>query len=157
MTRDGLAALLSRLAPGLDRLDEPWCVFGSAALMIRGAIDEDIPDLDLFTTEAGAARLEAAWSHWRAEAYAPDPDDPFLSRFSRYELPEGAAEVMGGLRHRIGDVWTPLTVAAVDRVEFAGRGWPAPTVAEHVRVLMLFGRPKDLERAARLQAWARAG
>jgi hypothetical protein len=157
VTREGLAALLTRLAPGLDRLAEPWCVFGSAALMMRGLPEDDVPDLDLFTTDPGAAELEAAWAEWRVAGYAPNPNDPFLSRFSRYAPPEGVAEVMGGMRHRIGDVWTPVVVEAVEQVEFAGRAWPVPTVAEHVRVLMLFGRDKDLERAARLQAWMRAG
>lgn len=157
MSPDDLAGLLNRLAPDLDGLGEPWVVFGSAALMIRGLDEAAIPDLDILTTEGGAAKLERSWIGWRLAGYSPNPDDPFLSRFSRYCAPEGVVEVMGSLRHRTGEAWTPVTVAATDQVAFAGRTWPVATATEQVRILRLFGRPKDLTRAARLEAWAAAG
>ena len=157
MSPDDLAGLLNRLAPDLDGLGEPWVVFGSAALMIRGLEAAAIPDLDILTTEAGAAKLEMFWIGWRMAGYTPNPADPFRSRFSRYCAPEGMVEVMGGLKHRAGDDWTPVTVAATDLVAFAGGTWPVAMAAEQVRILRLFGRPKDLVRAQRLEAWLTAG
>ena len=34
---------------------------------------------------------------------------------------------------------------------------PIPAAAEQLRILRLFGRPKDLAKAARLEAWLAAG
>jgi hypothetical protein len=157
MSPDQLAALLDRLAADLEALQEPWVVFGSAAMVIRGMDEPQIPDLDIFTTEPGAAFLESAWARWRSGGYQPDPDAPFRSRFSRYEAPEGVFEVMGGLRHRTDEVWTPVTIEATERLPFRDRVWPVATTAEHARILRRFGRTKDLARAARLEALAAAG
>jgi hypothetical protein len=140
MSPTDLAALLERLAPDLEALAGPWAIFGSAALLMQGAPIGEVPDLDVLTGGADAARLEAAWSAWRACDYTPDPAAPFRSRFSRYALPEGAVEVMGHLEIRDAGGWS-------------GRAWPVASVAAQVRILRRFGRPKDLEKLARLASW----
>lgn len=150
-------ALLRRLEPDLAALPEPWTVIGSAALMIAGLPVERCPDLDILTTAAGAARLEEAWAEWRDPAYAPDPASDFRSRFSRYGFPEGAAEVMGDLRLRTPGGWSAVEVRATEQRAFAGGRWPVPTPAEQLRILRSFGRPKDLAKAARLEAFLAAG
>lgn len=152
-----LEALVRRLAPDLARLSEPWAVIGSGALMMVGLPVEDCPDLDILTTGAGAAALEAAWRRWRDGDYAPDPDAGFRSRFSRYLAPEGAFEVMGDLELRTAAGWTPVTVRAVERRRFGGLDMPLPTPAEQLRILREFGRPKDLAKARRLEAWLAGG
>ena len=101
MTRQEVEQLLALARPALDAMGQPWCVIGSAALMIAKAPVTDCPDLDILTTAAGAAALESAWGDRRATAYTPNPASPFRSRFSRYVWPleggEGAIEVMGDL------------------------------------------------------------
>jgi len=152
MTPAELGALLARLAPDLDTLGEPWSLIGSGALIIAGAPWPSCEDVDILTTEAGARALEAAWAGWRAGDYAPDPAAPFRSRFSRYDFRPGAAEVMGGLELRTAAGWAPVAVRELAPASFAGRTWPVPSLADQARILKSFGRPKDLEKAAFLQA-----
>lgn len=157
LTPAQVETLLRRLAPDLAAISEPWTIIGSAALMIVGLPVEDCPDLDILTTEAGAAGLETRWSVWRDPDYAPDPAAVFRSRFSRYGAPEGAVEVMGGLRLRTAAGWTPVEARVVERRLFAGVEVRVPAPAEQLRILREFGRPKDLAKATRLEAFLAAG
>ncbi|HEX5377421.1 MAG TPA: hypothetical protein VFW47_02550 [Phenylobacterium sp.] len=154
MTRAELTRLLERLAPDLDALSEPWMVIGSGAMILAGADWPDCADLDVATTAAGAKALEAAWAAWRLAGNDPAPDGPFRSRFSRYEIPPGAVEVMGDLEVLGPDGWAPLAIRTPARHPMGGRTWPAPDLAEQVRILRRFGRPKDLVKAAFLQGSA---
>jgi hypothetical protein len=152
MSPSQIEALVARLAPALEGLSD-WAVIGSAALVILGLPIEDCPDLDVLTSEAGAAELEAAWAAWRSEDYAPDLSAPFRSRFSRYAAPEGAIEVMGGLRLLGPEGWAPVTAGEVVTRRFGGASVRIPAAAEQLRILRLFGRPKDLAKARVLEAW----
>jgi hypothetical protein len=143
-----LAALLAVLRPDIDATGEPWCVIGSAALMIAKAPISDCPDLDILTTAAGAAALEAAWAHKRAEDCAPDPASPFRSHFSRYHFEQGAVEVMGDLTFG----GAPVVVQEITAAPFGGAKTPIPTLAEQARLLRLFGRPKDRARLSTLRS-----
>jgi hypothetical protein len=157
MSPADVEALVRRLAPDLERLAEPWTIIGSGALMMVGLPVADCPDLDIVTTAAGAERLEGAWAAWRQAEYAPDPEAGFRSRFSRYLAPEGAVEVMGDLQLRTTEGWRPVAVGAVETRRFGGVALPLPTPSEQLRILREFGRPKDLAKAQRLEAWLTAG
>lgn len=135
--------LFQRIAPDLDAFAAPWSLVGSGALILLGAPVDQAADLDVVTNIAGAGRLRTAWAAWLCAGEAKTPDGPFRSEdFARYETPWGPVEVMGGLRvrGRLLDVSGPL-----------------PPAAEQLRVLRLFGRPKDLAKAAIVEAWLAAG
>lgn len=149
-----LERLLARLAPALAGLAEPWCVIGSGAMMIAGAPVADCPDLDIMTTEAGAAALEAAWVRYRDAGYAPGDDGPFRSRFSAYDLPEGRVEVMGGLMLRRGGVLSPVAIPAAVEGRLGGLPVCIATLEGQIALFERFGRPKDLEKARVLEAFA---
>lgn len=135
--------LLAHVAPDLDAFAAPWSLIGSGALILLGAPIGEAADLDVVTSVAGAGRLRAAWAAWLAPGPGKDPDGPFRSEdFARYETPWGPVEVMGGLRVR-GRV-----------LEVSGS---VPAAAEQLRILRLFGRPKDLAKAATLEAWLAPG
>lgn len=143
MTPDDLRMLFDHVAPDLDAFAAPWSLIGSGALILLGAPIDAAADLDVVTSVAGAGRLEAAWAGWRAPGQAKAPDGPFRSEhFARYATPWGPVEVMGGLRVR----GRPLEVSG-----------PIPGGTEQLRILRLFGRPKDLAKAAVLEAWLAAG
>jgi len=136
-------ALVQRLAPDLDAFASPWSLIGSGALILLGVPLEDAADLDVVTGVDGAGRLRSAWAGWLDDQEPKAPDGPFRSEdFARYVTPWGPVEVMGGLRVR----GRPL--------ELSG---PIPAAAEQLRILKLFGRPKDLAKADLLEAWLAAG
>lgn len=146
-----LAQLLAQLRPDIDAVGEPWCVIGSCALMISQAPIADCPDLDILTSTAGAAALEAAWADRRDEAFAPDPASPFRSRFSRYSFDLGAVEVMGDLTLN----GAPVTVQEIAAAPFGGMRVPIPILTEQARLFRLFGRPKDRARLELLRSLTR--
>ena len=150
MNREAVAELLRLTRPALDAMAQPWCVIGSAALMIARAAVDDCPDLDILTTAAGAAFLENAWVEQREGGYVLDAASPFLSQFSRYAWPllggDGAVEVMGDLTLN----GVPVTVQEIAAAPFDGMKVPIPTLAEQARLLRLFGRPKDVARLSLL-------
>lgn len=143
MSPDEIRHLFAEISPDLDAFASPWSLIGSGALILSGAPVEAAADLDVVTSVAGATRLRAAWAAWMAPGDAKIPDGPFRSDdFARYDTPWGPVEVMGGLRVR------------GRRLEVAG---PIPSAAEQLRILRLFGRPKDLAKATILEAWLAAG
>ncbi|MDO9473686.1 MAG: hypothetical protein Q7J28_11565 [Caulobacter sp.] len=150
MTLADLERLLAELDPALSGLSEPWCVIGSAAMMIAGAPVADCPDLDIMTTAAGAATLETAWDAWRDRAYAPTSGEVFRSRFSGYAFREGRVEVMGDLLLMQAGRWTPVAIPAVVATCLAGITVNTPDRQAQIDLFRLFGRPKDLAKAALL-------
>ncbi|ATQ42644.1 hypothetical protein [Caulobacter mirabilis] len=151
MNKADLEALFARLAPALDALVEPWCVIGSAAMLIGGLPIEDCPDLDIMTTEAGAAALELAWAAWRDPDYRPGQVDRFRSRFTPFAFPEGRAEVMGALEVNRGDGWRPVTMPVGRSADLGGRTIRVADRDEMIVLLTLFGRPKDLAKIALIE------
>jgi hypothetical protein len=139
VTSDEVQALFDRVAPDLDAMAAPWSVIGSGALILLGVPLGEAADLDVVTGVDGAGRLRAAWAAWLDAGEPKPPEGPWRSQdFARYLTPWGPVEVMGGLkvRGRLLDV-----------------SGPVPSAADQLRILRLFGRPKDLARAAQLEAW----
>ena len=148
MSPDDLSVLLDRLKADLDAVARPWVLIGSGALVLLGLPLGSANDLDIVTSAEGAGRLRSLWSRWLGSDAVSVPDGPFRSDdFARYETPWGPAEVMGGLKVR-GE---PLVIRAI-HAEL-----PIPTAAEQLRILRLFGRTKDLAKAAQLEAWLSPG
>lgn len=138
-----LRDLFDNVAPDLDAFTAPWSLIGSGALILLGVPLDDAADLDVVTGVDGAGRLRSAWAQWLEPSKPKTPDGPFRSDdFARYVTPWGPVEVMGGLRIR-------------GRLFDASR--PIPSAEEQLRILRLFGRPKDLAKAERLEAWLAAG
>lgn len=150
--RDTLRQTLVRVLPDLQKhCREPWYLIGSAAASLAGA-DVSVADLDVLASADDAARLENQWRDLRDLVYAPAGADLFRSRFARFRFPGLPVEVMGGLELDRGDGWRPVQVHEATSVSVAGFTVPIPTVAEQIRILESFGRPKDLQRAALLRS-----
>jgi hypothetical protein len=148
VTPPDIRVLVERLTADLDRLAAPWSLIGSGALILLGVPLEAAADLDVVTSVEGAARLRTVWAAWLRSGEPKLPDGPFRSEdFARYETPWGPVEVMGGLCIR-GE---PLVITELEPSR------PIPTAAEQLRILRLFGRPKDLAKAEQLEAWLAAG
>lgn len=146
----GMAETLELIADDLHAMTEDWWLIGSAAMVLMGVDLPAIDDIDILTTPAGARALAALWG---VEPTTPGPSDRFDSEvfFQRSDTPL-AVEVMAGFRVKSNGGWTP--VMPKTRVDLAGLGgtWFAPSRAELLDILALFGRAQDRERAELLRA-----
>ena len=144
---DALTLTLDRLAEGAGGLDD-WWVFSSTAARLLGLEEVEPADVDVIAGPASARvlirRLRAevrvtGHPRFQSDLFAVDASTP---------LP---IELMSGFRIRTGETWTPVELQTRRQVDWRGRSLPVPEPHELAAVLRLLGRPKDLERAARLE------
>jgi len=138
--RDTLVAVARRLADATD----PWWVIGSTATVLHGLDAGPVGDVDVVASAADARRL------------APDPDVVVTDEdgtdllrsdvFAHLTGLQVKVEILGGLHVR----GVPLTIATREPVCVAGATVYVPAREELIRILRLFGRPKDIERAEAL-------
>lgn len=142
---------LERLADAAARADmqDPWRVFGGAAMALVGLRDWRVPDIDVLTSPGDARRLIPALG---AEIVADPGEGQFRSRV--YGRTQGEAipiEVMAGLEVRTGADWVPVVFETRIPVAAGPHILHIPAVAEQIAMARLFGRPKDLARADALE------
>jgi hypothetical protein len=139
------AELIARVMPP----DGGWWIIGSAALALS-RLDVAPRDIDVF---AAPPIMEAAR---RALGVAAAPSDSTLFRSRPYFQfhPRGGLEVdfMGGLEVRAGSGWTRLQIESRLPVIVGNVSLFVPSLDEQAVILRLFGRPKDLARAALIKA-----
>ena len=146
---DDLAATLEVLAAAARDLRGPWWVFGGAAMAQAGLEDLATPDVDVLAAPDDARQLIEALGGVILE----DPGHGlFRSRvFGRASATPVPIEVMADMDVRAGTEWTRVSFAT--RLPVALNAGPVfiPTIDEQIATCRLFGRPKDLQRAARLE------
>lgn len=142
MDRATLRQQLAVLRPTLHALDAPYCLIGSAAIMLNGADLATCDDIDILTTKHGAQQLQRLWhSQWQASEHAQG-HQLFRSHYGRYRFSHGIVEVMGALEIQRQDFWEPVTVQEIVTIEAVALA----SIPELRRLLTQFGRPKDLEK-----------
>jgi hypothetical protein len=148
-----LIATLHIVASAAVGLQDPWWIFGGAAMVLSGLDDLIVPDVDILASARDARAL--------IEALHGDlTDDPgeglFRSRvFGQILTPPVPVDVMAEMDVRDGGDWTAVTFQTRLPVDVDGATVFIPTVSEQIANCRLFGRPKDLERAARLETLIR--
>jgi hypothetical protein len=147
-----LGDVLAMVVPDLRRhCRDPWWVIGSVAARLIGA-EVAVGDVDLLTSAGDADLLAECWKAHRDSHYFPPGEDRFRSQFARFAFPGLPVELMGGLELWRETGWEPVQVDEVAVVKFAGLALPVPSLAEQIRLLERFGRPKDQRRAALLKS-----
>lgn len=143
---------LVAVVPELHRhCRDSWVLIGSAAARLAGA-EVVVADLDVLTTRRDAEALIGQWQGQLDKAHVPAGAERFRSHFARFMFTDLPLEIMGGLELFGAHGWEPVQVGKTMTVEVAGLHVPIPVVAEQIRVLESFGRPKDLQRAALLKS-----
>ena len=133
---------------------DPWWIIGSAAALLVGVAEQPVADVDLLVSEADARRLLDRLS---LRPFSPDPSDRFRSAlFARLDALPLPLEVMAGLKVRAHGRWRPVVPRTRQCAARENRLLYVPDAAEQVRICRLFGRAKDLARAARLDELTRA-
>jgi hypothetical protein len=146
-----LFVALAELVPELHvHCAEPWCLIGSAAARLLGAV-VDVADIDVLVSRADAETLATLWADRRDAAHAPADDDRFRSHFARFRFPGMPVEVMGGLELDQGEGWQPVSPGRLVLAGVQGMAVPVPALDEQIRILESVGRDKDRDRAAALR------
>jgi len=132
---------------------EPWWIIGSGAVALHGAAVTDIRDVDLLMATADAERLLA---QLRLPA-EPDSEHPqFRSKlFAVWREPPLPVEIFADFRLRSDQGWNAVQLRTREPIGVGDRTVFVPSAEELYRLLVSFGRPKDLDRACGLSARAR--
>jgi hypothetical protein len=146
----GLSETLDLIAHDLRAQSEPWWLIGSAAMVLHGVTLTAIDDVDILTTPAGARVLAERWG---VEPTTPGASEKFDSEvfFQRSDTPL-AVEVMAGFRVRAAGRWIAVLPKTREALAWPGGPWFAPSRAELLDMLALFGRAQDRERAELLRS-----
>ena len=147
-----VTAALVATVPDLHRhCRDPWTVIGSVAAYLAGAA-VTVADLDVLTSVRDAQTMAWHWQAHRDVDYMPADGPRFRSHLTRFHFGELPVEVVGGLELSGAHGWVPVRIGASTRVDIAGLSVPIPTIAEQIRVLESFARPKDFKRVELLKA-----
>lgn len=145
-----MRALLSLedVANALGDTQDPWWIIGSAAVALHGGEPGTIADIDVITS---LRDLEQLYEHLPL-TNSPDPaKGMFVSeRFGRWSEPMLDVEFMTGLKVRVDGVWHAVQPTTRQAFRVGGATVYAPEREELIAMLRLFGRQKDLRRAATL-------
>lgn len=141
MTEKKIRKALAEIVPLLDEADADWCVYGSAALVLHGVTGIEAHDVDVMMSVNG---LRMFLRHLPlAEMLGGDkPGSRFRSLHARIYIKGVEVDLSGDLQIQQGDQWQAVTVEEVchrDGIRFA-------SMQDCIRLLRLFGRPKDFMR-----------
>lgn len=129
---------------------DPWWIIGSAAMVLADIPNVAPQDIDVLCSRRDALQLREAWIDHVDAAYRPADETRFRSAFARFVHLPMPVEVMGGLELMTATGWRPVQVHDDLRLDVAGHEVRVPTLDEQRRILLAFGREKDLAKAARI-------
>ena len=126
---------------------DPWWIIGSAAVALNGVDPGGIADVDVLTSARDASAILAAVG---CVADTCSDRSAFRSVYGRLPSPALPIEVMGGLEVFVRDRWRAITPCTRVAVSTGGVTVYVPEREDLIAILRLFGRAKDLARAALL-------
>ena len=146
---DDFAASLDILASAASEMQDPWWIFGGAAMVLWGLRDWRAPDIDVLCSPRDARRLIEAL-HGEV---TPDPGEGlFRSQvFGQILTTPVPIDVMADMDVRNGADWTRVAFQSRQPVAVEDTTVFIPSVSEQIETCRLFGRPKDLLRAEMLE------
>jgi hypothetical protein len=144
-----LSAALDIVASAAADLQDPWWIYGGAAMAMAGLDDLHVPDIDVLASPRDARRLIAAL---HGDVVADPGEGMFRSAvFAQILTTPVPVDVMADMDVRSAGEWTRLAFASRLPVATESGVVYIPGVAEQIATCRLFGRPKDLQRADRLE------
>jgi phosphorylcholine metabolism protein LicD len=149
--KEKIQVLIEEIKPTLGLLQDDHFIIGASALIISGVDIADTQDIDLVTSLRDAKTLKSIWNRQIRSGYKPEHADKFRSHFTRYQFATMDVEVMGALEMKAGREWLLLKVHASDAYAGSER-LRIPTLQEQRRILLQFGREKDLQKVAFMDA-----
>ncbi|RYU93673.1 hypothetical protein [Emticicia agri] len=146
-TKEKIENAIAFLWDDLCKLQDPFYIIGSSALVLAGIPLEATDDIDLLTSHRDADFLKEHWQLHKVEAYTPKDSDKFRSNFGRFRWNIVLVEVMGDLEVFHKGEWQKLQIEEYFEVEINQSSARVPVLKEQERIFRLFGRAKDLAKA----------
>lgn len=135
------------LSDDLSKLQDPFYIIGSSALVLAGIPLEITEDIDLLTSTQDADLLKNHWQANKVGEYTPKDSDKFRSNFGRFQWDSILVEVMGELEVFHKGMWQKLQIDEYFEVSINQLSIRIPTLKEQEKIFRLFGRAKDLAKA----------
>jgi hypothetical protein len=144
---DKLRSTLLTIADAMRDARDSWWIISSAAAALHGA-EVTVADVDLLVSRRDGEALLARLGPTKA----PAPSDRFRSDlfgcWSGAPLP---VDIMAGFEVLAPDGWREIRPATRIAIPLGDATLHVPSIPELIAHCHLFGRPKDLARAAILQ------
>ncbi|GHS92326.1 hypothetical protein FACS1894203_4670 [Bacteroidia bacterium] len=144
--RDRIFAVLKDAYPALRLLEDEWYIIGTSGLVLAGVKLEKTSDIDILTSVRDAEKLKIAWKNRMRKDFDSSNTELFESDFSRYDFGTLDIEIMGGLKVNHSGKWIPLTISDHLHILTSDFEIRVPTLEEQKKILLLFGREKDLKK-----------
>jgi hypothetical protein len=140
---------LNKINEVTNLLNHNYCIVGSAAIYILGLSVGHVSDIDILTSSNNVELLKKRWSNNLID-FEPEKEFLFRSSFAQFDFDGAIIEVMGDLEIKKNNIWEPVEIFEYQLIMYKSRPLKLPSLSEIKRLLKLFGRPKDLERLAKL-------
>ncbi|WP_394727247.1 hypothetical protein [Altererythrobacter sp. GH1-8] len=141
-----LATSLSLVSEVLRTARDPWWIIGSAAVALHGGDAGYIADIDVIVSRRD---LDALYDSLPLTDTPDDGKTMFRSqRFGRWAGPALDVEFMTGLEVLANGAWEAVEPRTRIAVQCGEATLYLPERFELIAILRLFGREKDLARAA---------
>lgn len=114
--KERIIITLTEVADRFQKIESEWCIIGSSAMILSGIKLDNTFDIDILTTDKGSDELQKSLHEYMVVNPVTKENDLFRSNFARFNFP-------------IGNMVVKI-----------------PTLDEQKRLLLLFGRDKDLKR-----------
>jgi hypothetical protein len=147
---DSLVAALQAVAKAMAPARDPWWIIASAAVALHGADAGAVADVDVLLSRADAMRILPTIGV--APAAGSESAGFRSGIFGTWRGTALPVEFMADFTYRYRSDW--ITVAPTTRqvIDVSGTTVFVPERGELHRLLLAFGRPKDLARSASLAA-----
>lgn len=138
------------LTDDLSKLQDPFYIIGSSALVLAGIPLENTHDIDLLTSYSDATFLKEQWKVKNVRGYLPGDSDKFRSNFGRFQWSNMLVEVMGDLEVCHDGQWQKLQINEYFEISINELKIRIPTLEEQERIFRFFSRIKDLAKADKI-------
>lgn len=147
MSEEKIREAIAFLSDDLLKLQDPFYIIGSSALVLGGIPLETTDDIDLLTSHRDADFLKELWQANKVGEYTPKDSDKFRSNFGRFRWDTVLVEVMGNLEVYHEEVWRRLKIDASFELNINQLTIRIPVLKEQEKIFRIFGRAKDLAKA----------
>lgn len=128
-----------------------WILVGSTSLALQGVRIRP-KDIDILTEKAGAFKINRLLKEYETEPVELKESEMFQSYFGKFQIKEVTVEVMGNLKIKIGDKWTPSEELIPQRtLEINDMYLPVFSLETELKLYERLGRKKDSVRIQKIK------